>query len=1330
VLPKFNADLVGADASAWCSTANIILAENDIKGSALVTVLSAAMEGSASQWLARTCYPEMNWPEFKQLFIQQFTNVETPAAMFLTMLTNSPSDGECLSNYAGRMMTSLMVKWREMDVEEIAASVTLARLAQVDSRLQRMTFTSNVRTRSDLQTELKAFTFNKRKMTSREEMSLLDIKRQKLSTIKCHFCGKLGHKINECRVRQLQNFSSRAMDRNGSSAFGHRQKSDVTCFKCGERGHISTQCSKQKTDNSKDTHTVKRVQLCEVVEPKGEMVHQGMTFATTFDSGAECSLIKQQISAKLAGKRLNNVVRLEGIGNGSVCSTLQILTNVNINNYQIEILFHVLDNNYMKNDIIIGREILSPGFNVIISPGKFEIVKTKTVNNCVNEDKFYDLDTGLVGEDCDELKSLLENYSKYFINGIPLSRVSSGKMKIKLNDPRKIVQRRPYRLSPSERELVRNKIRELLECKVIKPSCSPFASPIMLVNKKDGSHRLCVDYRELNGNTVADRYPLPLISDQIARLHGAKYFTCLDMASGYYQIPMHEDSVECTAFVTPDGQYEFLAMPFGLKNAPSVFQRTVIQALGDLANTFVVVYMDDVMVAASTKTEALERLKITLDCLTCAGFSFNIKKCSFLKSTVQYLGYEVSAGEIRPNPLKIAALTALPPPQSIPALRQFIGLASYFRQFIQGFSCFMKPLYLLTSGKNEFVWEPEHEQIRKKVVSILTQKPVLVIFDPQYPIELHTDASSRGYGAILLHKINNKSHVIEYFSKAASPAESRYHSYELETLAVVLSIKHFRHYLLGRNFVVFTDCNSLKASRTKHDLSPRAQRWWAYLQSFTFELQYREGKRMAHADFFSRNLPSTKLLATNCKASEKRVCLAEISNNWLLAEQRQDSEIVSIVKKLKDNSLSIDVAKTYELRAGILYRKIQRNGRTRSLAIVPRVFRWSVINQIHESIMHLGWEKTLDKAYDYYWFDNMSKYIRKFVENCITCKMSKSSSGKIQASLHPIPKVSTPWHTIHIDISGKLSGKSDQKEYIIVQVDAFTKFVLLTHTLKIDAENCINAVTAAISLFGVPNRIIADQGRCFASTRFSEFCAQQKINLHLIATGASRANGQVERTMFTLKNLLTAVETSSRSWQDALGEIQLALNCTVSRVTKASPLELFIGKVARPLGLLPLCDTVDEIDLPAVRAQASQNISASATYSKTQFDKNKARVVECKVGDFVLLKNEERHQTKLDPKFRGPFEITELLDGNRYVLRSLTNNRKYKYAHDDVRKMPDGYVPVEYENVGNETVETDSSQNVENETVETDSSQNVESETVETDSSQNVESETVETDSS
>lgn len=251
-------------------------------------------------------------------------------------------------------------------------------------------------------------------------------------------------------------------------------------------------------------------------------------------------------------------------------------------------------------------------------------------------------------------------------------------------------------------------------------------------------------------------------------------------------------------------------MPFGLKNAPSVFQRLVMQALGDLTSSYV---MDDIMITASTQCEALGRLQIVLNVLTVAGFSFNITKWSFLKTSVQYLGYNVSATEIRPNAQKMVALTALPPPQSVTSLRQFIGFATFFKQFIKEFSQLMKPLYFLTSDKNKFIWKTEHEQIRKKVISTLTDKPVLVIFDPKYPIKLHTDSSCSGYGAILLHKIDGKPQVIEYYSKTTSPAE---------TLAVVKSIKYFRHYLLGRYFTVFTDCNSLKASRNKQDLTPRA----------------------------------------------------------------------------------------------------------------------------------------------------------------------------------------------------------------------------------------------------------------------------------------------------------------------------------------------------------------------------------------------------------------------------------------------------------------------------------------------------------------------------
>jgi hypothetical protein len=564
-----------------------------------------------------------------------------------------------------------------------------------------------------------------------------------------------------------------------------------------------------------------------------------------------------------------------------------------------------------------------------------------------------------------------------------------------------------------------------------------------------------------------------------------------------------------------------------------------------------------------------------------------------------------------------------------------------------------------------------------------------MIFDPQYPIELHTDASSEGYGAILFQIVEGKRRVVAYYSKRTSPAESRYHSYELETLAVVNAVKYFRQYLHGHEFTVVTDCNSLKCSSKKIDLTPRIHRWWAYLQCFEFNIVYNKGKDMAHVDFFSRNLlplaqhGSEPLLSSQSevtqsairkdlsKVEQRRINITELSGNWLLAEQKRDSEICKLISDLNSDQINDEVSNTYEIRAGTLYRKIQRNGRTKCLPILPRALKWSVVSNIHESLVHLGYDKTLEKLYNYYWFDGMSRFVKRFVDNCVTCKVGKSQSGKIQAQLHPIPKVTTPWHTIHVDATGKLSGKNDIKEYVFVLIDAFTKYVLLFHSKNIDSKSSIRAVKESVALFGAPTRIIADQGRCFASKDFKDFCDSNSINLHLIATGSSRANGQVERVMSVLKSMLTAVETSdNRSWQDALGEVQLAINCTVNRTTKSSPLELLIGKVARPLALMTCEDLETEVDLDRVRSEAARSIERAASYEKQRFDRTKAKLNKFSVGDFVLIKNEERNQTKLDPKFKGPFQVIELLDGDRYTLKSLNSRRTYKYAHDRLRKMP------------------------------------------------------------
>lgn len=1289
-LPEFNPEKDNAGARAWVTTADMCITDPELQGAPLMMTLSRALKGQASAWLSQVAFHGMTWTNFKDLFTARYECAETSAAFLINLHNGRPKDNECLASYAATLLSSIMSKWKNLSIEQIAVSTVLAHISQFENRVQKLSFTQDITTRNRLQQELSAISFMKRKSSNPSDHNH-DAKRPRLnteaSTMKCYNCGMAGHKAIFCRTRKGPAYQDSRPKTPVSDVTPRKTPAQpVTCFSCGAVGHFAKNCPRRSSQESSASSVAgpsqeKRVNVCVINTPAGTLQHAGEQFPFTYDSGAECSLIRESVAAKFRGKRFNNVVSLTGIGQSAVCSTVQISSQIEIDDIPIEVVFHVLPDRYLHYDVMIGREVLALGIAVNMTSDHVTFSRTRIVNLCEMTKPTLDfdsLDTDVPPEYRNDLVELLKTFESSFTSGVPTTRADTDPMTIRLKDPNKTVYRRPYRLSPAERSVVRAKVDELLAANIIRPSSSPFASPILLVKKKDGSDRMCVDYRELNDNTVPDRFPLPLISDQISRLHGARFFTILDMASGFNQIPIHPDSVERTSFITPDGQYEYLAMPFGLRNAPSVFQRAVIKALGDLTRTYVIVYMDDVLIVAKDPKEALERLQVVLKTLTDKGFSLNAKKCSFLKQKVEYLGFEVCQGEIRPNPKKVEALTALPPPETVTQLRQFIGLASYFRQFVPKFSQIMAPLYALTSGNGKLDWKPEHEDIRRQMILTMTNEPVLSIFDPDRETELHTDASAIGYGGILIQKVDGTPHVVAYYSRRTTSAESKYHSYELETLAVVNAVKHFRHFLHGRKFTVVTDCSSLKSARKQLDLTPRVHRWWAFLQSFDFDIVHREGKRMVHADFLSRNPLPLKSDKPFDKVEPKKICVADISKNWLLAEQQRDSDIVKLVCDFVNDKLNEDVAKTYELRSGTLYRKIQRNGKTRCLPVVPRSLRWSIVHSVHEGLVHLGWEKTLEKLYDFYWFENMSKFVRKFVENCVTCRVSKSHSGKIQAELHPIPKVAVPWHTVHIDATGKLSGKRDAKEYVFVLIDAFTKYVLLHHTHNIDTASSIRAVKHSVALFGAPTRLIADQGRCFASQDFRDFCDSVNIKLHLIATGSSRANGQVERVMSTLKNMLTATETSNKSWQDALPDVQLALNCTLNRVTKASPLELLIGRVGRPLEVMLADDKEPDVDIEQVRTDAVTNMKVNADYDKTRFDKTKAKIVPFSVGDFVLLQNEERNQTKLDPKYKGPFKVIEVLENDRYTLKALNSKRTYKYAHDRLRKMPDNDIPIEF----------------------------------------------------
>lgn len=445
---------------------------------------------------------------------------------------------------------------------------------------------------------------------------------------------------------------------------------------------------------------------------------------------------------------------------------------------------------------------------------------------------------------------------------------------IKLHDETPFKHRaRP--IHPQDIEAVRQHLRDLLEAGVIRESESPFSSPIVVVRKKNGDIRLCIDYRKLNLQTVKDAYALPNLEESFSALTGSRWFSVLDLKSGYYQIEMNEADKAKTAFVTPIGFWEFNRMPQGVTNAPSTFQRLMEKCMGDLHLKEVLVFLDDLIVFSSTLEEHEQRLLRVLNRLKEYGLKLSPEKCKFFQTSVRYLGHVVSEKGVETDPDKISALKSWPVPRTLKELRSFLGFAGYYRRFIKGYSAIAKPLNDLTRGyaptSKEFRrghptaqtqdvkqpfgkrWLPSCQLAFENLIEKLTSAPVLGFANPKQPYILHTDASTTGLGAALYQEQEGMLRVIAYASRGLSTSESRYPAHKLEFLALKWSVtEKFHDYLYGADFVVVTDNNPLTYILTSAKLDATSHRWLAGLSTYTFKLQYRAGNQNLDADALSR----------------------------------------------------------------------------------------------------------------------------------------------------------------------------------------------------------------------------------------------------------------------------------------------------------------------------------------------------------------------------------------------------------------------------------------------------------------------------------------------
>lgn len=431
------------------------------------------------------------------------------------------------------------------------------------------------------------------------------------------------------------------------------------------------------------------------------------------------------------------------------------------------------------------------------------------------------------------------------------------------------VKQAPYRTSPATQAFISAQVQKLLEAGLIRPSNSPWASPVIVVPKSDGSKRMCVDYRQVNSRVVKDGYPLPRIEDCLHALRDSPFLSIIDLKDAFHHIPLHPDARPISAFVTKDGLFEWNVMTFGHTNAPGTFQRYINHVLRGLLNKKCIAYFDDIVVyAGKTLTEHAAAVEEVLQRLSTSGLTAKASKCHFGYDTIKFLGHQISKGTILPDPDKVTCITSMPAPTNVTGVKSFLGLANYYRRFIAQFSIIAKPLYLLTKKDVPFAWGKEQQQAFDRLKSDLVSAPCLYPPNFDLPFILQTDASLLGIGAVLTQIHEGVEHPIAFHSSQLTKAQQNYAAHELECLAVISAIKVFECYLLDKHFTIVTDSKSLQWLPSKNSENKRLARAAVFLSQFNYSIEHRRGVDNANADALSR-LPARIDTSANARSADE-----------------------------------------------------------------------------------------------------------------------------------------------------------------------------------------------------------------------------------------------------------------------------------------------------------------------------------------------------------------------------------------------------------------------------------------------------------------------------
>ena len=878
-----------------------------------------------------------------------------------------------------------------------------------------------------------------------------------------------------------------------------------------------------------------------------------------------------------------------------------------------------------------------------------------------------------------------------------------------------------YRLSQPEREELQKQLTLALEKGWVEPSSSPYGAPVLFARKKGGSLRWCIDYRALNTISRKNRYPLPRIDDLLDQLNGAACFSGLDLASGYWQIPVKEADKHKTAFRTPYGLYQWKVMPFGLTNAPAVFARTMQQVFSDMIGKFVLVYLDDILVYSKSPEEHEKHLAMVLERLEKHKFYAQLHKCHFALPEVEFLGHMVSKEGIKVDPRKVKIVQDWPQPKNVSELRSFLGLANYFRRFIHAYSTIAKPLHALTAKDSPWLWTGPCSRAFELLKEKLTAAPVLAAPDFGKPFEVVADASDFTLGAIL----SQEGQPIAYESRKLSPAECNYHTTDKELLAVIHALTVWRCYLDGSQFTIYSDHEPLRYLKTKSTLLPRQVRWSQFLERFDYTWEYRPG-RINAADPLSRALhaaetgsgtgsltgkdrasdtvldslaaittrsqrdrvparpytpPQSPRKRREGKQSNRKSAAAsddkenEISQTEPVSEQvaAEMREALIAAYKEKGEKLAEEVAR-YSLRQtddGLYCRQQHVYVPTPSL-------RRRCLQEIHDAPYsgHKGVNKTLAAVQRLYWWPGMKAAVTNYVTTCASCQRNKVQGKKPIGLLQPLEVPAAQWAEVTMDFITGLPCTAAGHDAIMVFCDRLTKMVhFAACTTTIDAAGAAKLFRdRVVAAHGLPVSIISDRDARFTSDFWKALVGLLGIQHKMSSAFHPQTDGQTERVNRVLEEYLRHyVNPSQDDWDEWLSMAEFSYNNSVHEATKETP--FFLNYGMHPL--LPGAVRTQAKPVPAAKefAEMMKQIISNAKEKLEAARKRAARNANparreafFSVGDMVLLSSKNiTMQTpgtnKLLPKYLGPFKVLEALSPVSYRLDLPPSMKCYNVFH-------------------------------------------------------------------